>query len=334
MKNYGLDTLLDVLVVGAGPAGLAVLHAAQQEGLAAVALDKGPVASALCSHPTYMRWFSTADKLALGGFPLLSEEKNPTRREYLKYCRAFARYFGLRVNTYREVTAITPTDEGFAVHARDLFGRAQAWRARRVVVATGFYDSPRPLGVPGDDLPKVRHRYTEAHWYSDHEVLIVGAGSSAAEVALELFREEARVTVVMRSDRFHTKYWIEPDIENRIREGSIACYRNSELVAIEPDAVRVRDGAGAETSVPNDFVLALTGYAPDTALIEAAGAAIDHTCGKPVLSEALESTVPGLYVAGTLCAGQESNVVFVENSRDHGPLIVKDILCQRSSVPR
>ena len=333
MKNHGLDRLLDIVVVGAGPAGLGVLHAAKHEGLDAVAIDKGPVASALCSHPTYMRWFSTTDKLELAGFPLLTEEKNPTRREYLKYCRAFARYFELAINTYREVTGIEKKGEHFAIAARDMHGREYEWRARNVVVATGFYDSPRPLGVPGDDLPKVRHRYTEAHWYADHDVMIVGSGSSAAEVALEIWREHSRVTIVMRSERFHTKYWVEPDIENRIKEGSIVCYRNAEVHEITPDAVVVKASSGELVSVPNDFVLAMTGYEPDTALVERVGAAIDHSCGKPVLSDALESTVPGLYVAGTLCAGQESNVVFVENSRDHGPTIVRDILCRASARP-
>lgn len=333
MKSHGLDMLLDIVVVGAGPAGLGVLHAAQQEGLAAVAIDKGPVASALCSHPTYMRWFSTADKLELAGFPLLSDEKNPTRREYLKYCRAFARYFGLAINTYREVTQIEKRGNEFSVTARDMFGREQAWRTRQVVVATGFYDSPRPLGVPGGDLPKVRHRYSEAHWYSDHDVLIVGGGSSAAEVALEIWREHARVTIVMRGERFHTKYWVEPDIENRIKEGSIRCYRNAEVEEIRPDEVRIRTAGGDRAEVPNDFVLAMTGYEPDTRLVEDAGAVIDHACGKPRLTDSLETTVPGLYVAGTLCAGQESNVVFVENSRDHGPIIVRDILCRPSAKP-
>jgi len=328
MKSYGLDILLDIVVVGAGPAGLGVLHAAKQEGLTAAAIDKGPVASALCSHPTYMRWFSTADKLELAGFPLLSDEKNPTRREYLKYCRAFARYFDLAINTYREVTLIEKNGDTFTVVAKDAFGRDYRWSTRNVVVATGFYDSPRPLGVPGDDLPKVQRRYTEAHWYGDHDVLIVGGGSSAAEVALEIWREHARVTVVMRGERFHTKYWVEPDIENRIKEGSITCYRNAEVHAIHPDEVIVRTADGALETVPNDFVLAMTGYEPDTSLVEAVGASIDHSCGKPVLNDALESTVPGLYVAGTLCAGQESNVVFVENSRDHGPTIVRDILCR------
>jgi len=331
MKSYGLDTLLDIVVVGAGPAGLGALHAAKQEGLAAVAIDKGPVASALCSHPTYMRWFSTTDKLELAGFPLLTSEKNPTRREYLKYCRAFARYFDLAINTYREVTGIEKQDDIFIVTAEDMYGRAQAWQARHVVVATGFYDSPRPLAVPGGDLPKVRHRYTEAHWYADHDVLIVGGGSSAAEVALEIWREHARVTVVMRGERFHTKYWVEPDIENRIKEGSIACYRNADIHEIRPDEVVVKTADGSLVEAPNDFVLAMTGYEPDTSLVEAVGAAIDHGCGKPQLNDALETTVPGLYVAGTLCAGQESNVVFVENSRDHGPTIVRDILCRPSA---
>ena len=329
MKRYGLDDTLDIAVIGAGPAALGVLHAAKTAGLRAVAIDKGPVCSALCSHPTYMRWFSTSDKLELAGFPLLVDEKNPTRREYLRYCRAFVRYFELDVVTYHTVMAIHREEEGFKLDARDMYDRPWTWRARNVVAATGFYDSPRLLGIPGEELPKVSHRYTEAHWYADHDVLVIGAGSSAAEVALELYRSNARVTVAMRGVRFETKYWIEPDIENRIKEGSIACYRNVDVTAIGPDDVTLTDGMGRGIVIPNDFVLAMTGYEPDTALVEDIGAAIDVSCGKPVLDEHLQTTVPGLYVAGTLCAGQDANVIFVENSREHGPIIVERILSQQ-----
>lgn len=332
MKSNGQEAVHDIVCVGAGPAALGVLHAAKLAGLDAIAIDKGPVCSALCSHPTYMRWFSTADKLELAGFPLVTTEKNPTRQEYLKYCRAFVRYFDLTIVTYREVTGVAIEDGLFTIRGRDWFGRQYEWRSRNVVMATGFYDSPRPLGVPGEDLPKVSHRYTESHWYFDQDVLIIGAGSSAAEVALELWRNGARVTVAMRGDRFDTKYWIEPDIENRIKEGSIRCYRNAEVTEIQPDEVALRYLNGGSLTVPNDFVLAMTGYEPDTSLIEGMGALIDQTCGKPVLDENFETTVPGLYVAGTLCAGQESNVVFIENSRDHGPAIVSHIVAARNRI--
>lgn len=331
MKRHGLNEILDLVLVGAGPAALGALHAAQAADLRAVAIDKGPVCGALLQHPTYMKWFSTTDKLELAGFPLLANDKNPTRDEYLRYCRAFARYFDLKVVTYHAVTAVIPLDGLFRVEAKDRFGRAFAWRARNVAFATGFYDSPRPLGVPGEDLPKVSHRYTEAHYYAMHDVLVVGAGSSAAEVALELHRAGARVTVAMRGDRFSTKYWIEPDIENRIREGSIACHRNAEVVEIRPDDVLLRTPAG-EVAVANDFVLAMTGYEPDTRLLEAAGAVVDSATKKPALTGDFESTVPGLYVAGTLCAGCDSNTVFVENSRDHGPRIVAHILARRAAA--
>ena len=332
MKNYGIGDPLDVLIIGAGPAALGALHDAKCRGLRAVAIDKGPVCGALLKHPTYMRWFSTSDKLELAGFPLLINEKNPTRREYLQYCRAFVRYFDLEIVTYREVVAIDKRGEFFDVTARDMFARDQVWQARNVVFATGFYDSPRPLDVPGGNLPKVTHRYSEAHFYADHDVMIVGAGSSAAEVALELFRAGTNVSIVMRSDRFHTKYWVEPDIENRIKEGSIGAYRKSEIVEIRMDDVVVRGEDGEEVVVPNDFVLAMTGYEPDTALLESTGAEVDRSNGKPVLTENHESTVPGIYVAGTLCAGCESNVVFVENSREHGPAIVGHIAASRKTI--
>lgn len=324
----------DVICVGAGPAALVTLREAQQRGLRNVAIDKGPVCGALLKHPTYMRWFSTFDKLELCGFPLLIDEKNPTRREYLRYCRAFVNYFGLHIATYREVVRVSGEVGDFTVITRDRFGREQSWRARNVVFATGFYDSPRPLDVPGGDLPKVTHRYTESHYYAGHEVLIIGAGSSAAEVALELYREGARVTVAMRGERFNTKYWVEPDIENRIKEGSITAFRNSEVVEIAPDDVSIRTASGEIVRIANDFVLAMTGYEPDTSLLEGTGAAVDRASGKPVLDEAHETTVPGIFVAGTLCAGCESNVVFVENSREHGPVIIGRILEQGATRGR
>jgi thioredoxin reductase (NADPH) len=332
MKHYGMNEILDVVIVGAGPAALGTLHHAKAKGLRAVAIDKGPVCSALMHHPVYMRWFSTSDKLELAGFPLVVTEKNPTRREYLAYCRAFVKYFGLEVVTYREVTGIFPLDGIFRVTARDLFGRSYAWRAKNVVAATGFYDSPRYLDIPGAGLPKLSHRYTEAHAYAGHETLIIGAGSSAAEVALELYREGAQVTVAMRGDRFETKYWIEPDIENRIKEGSIVCHRNVEVAEIRMDDVVLRGADGRLIEVPNDFVLAMTGYEPDTRLIESTGAVVDQETKKPVLSADFESTVPGLYIAGTLCAGCEANVVFVENSREHGPRIIEHILAKRANT--
>lgn len=329
MQTFGTDEQQDIVIIGAGPAALVALREAQMAGLSAVAIDKGPVCGALMKHPTYMRWFSTFDKLELSGFPLLISEKNPTRQEYLRYCRAFVKYFELKVNTYREVTSVSPTETGFRVKAQDRFGREYVWSARNVVVGTGFYDSPRSLRIPGEDLPHVSHRYSEAHKYSDQDVVVLGAGSSAAEVALELWRADARVTVVMRSDRFHTKYWVEPDIENRIKEGSITCYREATAIGIEPDAVEIRLKSGETQMIPADFVLAMTGYQPDTSLLEKTGAEVDRATGKPVLTEDFETTVPGVYVVGTLCAGCEANVVFVENSREHGPAIVRHILGKR-----
>jgi len=325
MERYGLNDILDVVVVGAGPASLVILKEAQDLGLSAVALDKGPICSALLKHPTYMKWFSTNQNLELCGFPLLANDKNPTRREYLAYLRAFAAYFDLKVVAYHSVERVIALDGVFRVEARDLHGRDYVWRAKNVVMATGFYDSPRPLRVPGEQLPHVSHRYTEAHMYSGHRVTVIGAGSSACEVALELWREGAEVTIVMRGTEFHTKYWIKPDVENRIKERSITCYRDSEVEAITPDHVRVSVNGTATVDIPADFVLAMTGYEPDTSLLEHTGAEVDRETLKPTLSDTFETTVPGLYVAGTLIAGVDSNVIFVENSRKHAPVIAKAI---------
>ena len=325
MKTYGTDAILDILTIGAGPSALVTLQAAKEAGLPAVAIDKGPVCGALMEHPTYMRWFSTADKLELPGLPLVSVEKSPTRREYLKYCQAYVRHHGLSVNTYRTVTGVEADNGAFRCRAVDLYGREYVWSARNVVFCTGFYDSPRMLGVPGEDLPKVTHRYTEPHPYADQDVLVIGAGSSAAEAALELWRYGANVAVALRSSRFRTKYWLEPDLENRIAEGSITAHRNCAVTAITPDAVELQDLTGERFEIPNDFVLAMTGYEPDTSLLEQTGAVVDYATGKPVLTSSLETTVPGIYVAGVLTAGQDSNVVFIENSREHGRIIVDHI---------
>ncbi len=326
MKRPGLNELLDLVVIGAGPAALVLLHDAKARGLRAVAIDKGPLCGALLHHPTYMKWFSTTQNLELCGFPLAAEDKNPTRREYLRYCRQFVQYFGLDIVGYHEVTRISGTAGSFEIEARDLGNKSHTWNARNVCVATGFYDSPRPLGVPGEDLPKVSHRYTEAHAYAGYDVLVVGAGSSAAEVALELWREGANVTIAMRGTEFDTKYWIKPDIENRIAEGSIACHRNTRIAEIRPDEVLLHTQGGEPFSVANDFVLAMTGYEPDTTLIENAGVQVNADTRKPTITEHYESNVPGLYIAGTLIAGVDSNVVFVENSREHGPVIINQIL--------
>lgn len=332
MKSYGLDEILDLVIIGVGPPALAALHDAQAAGLSAVGIDKGPVCGALVKHPVYMRWFSTYDKLELCGFPLVIAEKNPSRQEYLKYCRTFARHFDLKINTYRKVTGVEKVDDLFQVHARDRFGRVYVWKTRNVVTGTGFYDSPRPLNVPGEDLPHVSHTYTEPHNYSDHKVVVIGAGSSAAEIALELWRDHTEVTIVLRSEKFHTKFWVEPDIENRIKEGSIGCYRDAEVLSIDEDGLTIRDSDGRVISLEADFILAMTGYEPDTTLLQSIGAEIDVESKKPTLTDGLETTVPGLYVMGTLCSGVESNVVFIENSRDHGTRIVQDILKKRADL--
>ena len=332
MKSYGLDEVQDLVIIGVGPPALAALHDAEQAGLAAVGIDKGPVCGALVKHPVYMRWFSTYDKLELCGFPLVIEEKNPSRREYLKYCRTFARHFDLKINTYREVTRVKRDGDVFLVDAQDRFGRTSTWRTRNVVAGTGFYDSPRPLNVPGENLPHVSHVYTEPHNYSDHRVAVIGAGSSAAEIALELYREQTDVTIIMRSEKFHTKFWVEPDIENRIKEGSIIAYRGAEVVSITEEGLRIRDCDGNEVDIEADFILAMTGYEPDTSLLRSIGAEVDEATKKPTLTEGLETTVPGLYVMGTLCSGVESNVVFIENSRDHGTRIVQDIMRKRAET--
>ena len=318
------DTLHDVLVIGAGPTGLACAIDAQNEGLDVVLVDKGCLTNSLFHYPANMTFFTTPELLEIGNIPFPSSNQKPTRAEALEYYRKVAQHYGLDVRQYERVTGLTGQDNDFRVHTTDRFDRPQTHRTRKVIVSTGYYDLPNHLGIPGEDLPKVAHYYNEPHPFFAQDVLIIGGKNSAAIAALELYRHSARVTLVHRGPELHRhiKYWIKPDIENRIKNGEINAYFNSKVDRIEQDSVVLTTPEGQKT-LKNNFVFALTGYHPDFAFIESLGVHLNPDNARcPIFNpDTLESNVPGLYVAGVVVAGERTNEVFIENGRFHGAVI-------------
>ena len=320
---------LDVVVVGAGPCGLAAALAAQRAGLSTVVLDADCVVSAIAQYPTYATFFSTADKLALGGLPFVITEAKPSRRDALAYYRAVVRHFGVRVRQFERVERVEPVAGGFRVHARRRGATAHALACRAVVVATGYWGSPNLLGVPGEDLPHVTHAYREGHPAFQQPAVVVGGGNSAAEAALDLWRAGAEVTLVHFGPTFDKKIkpWILPDLQNRIAEGAIGVRWHARVQAIHPDRVDLVDATGGVSSVAAAHVFLLTGYAPNVALLREAGVPIDAATGIPAHDpETMETTVPGLFLAGVVSAGYDANKVFIENGRFHGDRIVARLL--------
>jgi thioredoxin reductase (NADPH) len=331
------DTMLDLAVVGAGPCGLSAGVAARQGGLDSVLLDSGCVVRAIALYPTYATFFSTADRLELGGIPFIVPGDKPTRLDALKYYRRIAREFDLDVRQYEEVIGVERAQDGFVLSTRRMSGEERRVRAANVVVATGYAGSPNRLGVPGEDLPNVSHYFREGHPYYDQDCVVVGAGNSAVEVALELWRVGARVTLVHFLDRLDggVKPWVLPDILNRLEKGEIRAAWNTRVVEILPDRVRLRhDPDGRETELRNDFVLAMTGYRPDTRLLRQLGVGIDPETGVPQHDPAtMETDVAGVFIAGVIAGGNRPDRVFIEDGRHHGPLAVRRILDKRGERP-
>jgi thioredoxin reductase (NADPH) len=316
---------LDLAIVGSGPAGLSAADAAQRAGFTARVYEKGCLAESIFRYPTFMRFHSTAENLELGGLPLIISEDKPTRHEYLEYLRRFAEVKGLDARLHTEVTRITGRLGQFRLTLRDRLGEESVEEARFVVIATGGYDTPQPLGVPGEHLPKVRHYFDEPHPHWGQRVLIVGGKNSAVETALVLARAGAHVTVVHRRGQFEgVKYWLRPDIENRIREGTIEALMPGEIVSIEPRHVTVRLlETGEERRLENDMVFAMTGFQPDLTFLERCGVAVDRATKQPhVDAQTLETNVPGIFCAGVIVAGAMSSMIFIENARFHGDQIV------------
>ncbi|BDG60905.1 YpdA family putative bacillithiol disulfide reductase [Caldinitratiruptor microaerophilus] len=329
--------LHDLVIVGAGPCGLATALAAHRAGLDYVVVEQGSVAHSLTRYPLFMTFFSTADRLEIGGVPFVVQGERPTRREAIRYYRRIAEAAGLRIRQWERVVGARRSPEGFALETRHRDGRPDGVAGRALVVATGYFDSPNLLGVPGEDDPQLcSHFYTEPAPYYGLDVAVVGGRNSAVEAALDLYRHGARVTLIHRgpdlSDR--VKPWVLPDIRARLQEGSIRALWNTVVREIRPGRIVVEtEGRGQE--LPCDFVFALTGYRPDHALVRSLGVSVDPVTGVPAHDPAtMETNVPGLFLAGVVAAGYDANRIFIENGREHGERIVRALVGRGLPVPR
>jgi thioredoxin reductase (NADPH) len=317
------DSWSDVLVVGAGPTGLACAIEAQKVGFKSIIIDKGCLVNSIFHYPTNMVFFTTPELLEIGDIPFPTSLAKPTRQEALEYYRRVAEHYQLHVCQYQWVKTITGEDGNFRVTATDRHSAIHDYRARKIVVATGYYDLSNSIGIPGEDTDKVFHYYREPHPYYDSDVVVIGGKNSAAEAALDLWRHGARVTLVYRGSQMHhhVKYWVRPDVENRIKAGEIAAYFNSTVLEIGPDYVVLLTPSGSRR-LKNDFVFAMTGYHPDYDFLRSIGIELSAEQHRPFCDpETLESNVPGVYVAGVIVAGSKTNEIFIENGRFHGQQI-------------
>jgi thioredoxin reductase (NADPH) len=317
----------DVLVIGAGPTGMACAIEAQRAGFRSVLVDKGCLCNSLFHYPSHMTFFTTSELLEIGDIPFPSPNAKPSRNEALEYYRKVAQHYQLDVRPYQRVERVSGEDLSFTVTTRDHFDRERTYIARKVVVATGYYDLPNLMNIPGEDLPKVRHYYNDPHPYYGLDVLVIGGKNSAAIAALELWRHGARLTLVHRGPAMHrhVKYWILPDIENRIKNGEIAAHFKTSVTRIDPDTVTLSTPQGPLV-LPNDAVLAMTGYRPDFEFLSSLGVQIEGEFRCPVCDpRTLESNISGIYLAGVIIAGDRTNEIFIENGRFHGRQIAEDL---------
>ena len=317
------ENIYDLVIIGGGPIGLACAIQANKAGLKYVILEKGALVNSLYNYPVNMKFFSTSERLEIGNVPFVSNNPKPTRAEALEYYRRVVTSFDLKIHLFEKVTEIKKAGSIFQIKSSK-----SVYESSNIVISTGFYDIPYLLNVKGEDLPKVKHYYDDPHYYAFQNVLVVGAANSAIDAALETWRKGANVTMVIHSDKIsdRVKYWVKPDIENRIKEGSIIAYFNSEIKEIREQEVEIKTPEGIVT-VKNDWVLAMTGYKPNLGFLRDAGIKIseDNVC-KPEYSESnYETNVKGIYLAGVICGGMNTHRLFIENSREHAEKIVNDI---------
>jgi thioredoxin reductase (NADPH) len=323
---------VDVLIVGGVPCGLAAAVSAQRAGLTPVVVEGDVVVSTIAAYPIYVRFFSTAEKLSIGGLPFVISTEKPSRRDGLAYYRNVVQYFKIPVRQHERVTAIRGTVGDFVVESRTRAGDERRSRAKAVIVATGYFGSPNRIGVPGEDLPHVAHVYREGHEAFLQEVVVVGGGNSAAEAALDLWRSGARVTLVHFGPTFDKKIkpWVLPDFTNRVKEGLITAKWNSRVTQISPRHVTI-NGSNGEEKLSAERVYVMTGFAPSLDLLRETGVSISPETGIPKHDSAtLETSVPGVFIAGVVVAGFDANKVFIENGRYHGDRIVARLLGQRA----
>jgi len=312
----------DILIIGAGPIGMACAIEAKKAHLSYVIVEKGALVNSLYNYPVFMTFFSTSQKLEIGGVPFVTISPKPNRNEAVEYYRRVAEKFDLNINLFEKVKQVNKNEaEIFEVETSKAH-----YTAKNVIVATGFYDVPLLMGIPGENLPKVTHYYKDPHLYAFQNVVVVGANNSGVDAALETYRKGANVTMVIRSGELgpHVKYWVRPDIENRIKEGSITAYFNTELLEIRENEVDISTPGGTKT-IPNDFVIAMTGYQPDFSMLRKFGIELPETLCPVYNEETMETNVKGLYLAGVVCGGLDTHKLFIENSRVHAEMIIKNI---------
>jgi thioredoxin reductase (NADPH) len=321
--------MYDLLIVGAGPIGLTCAIEAQKAGLKYLVIEKGVLVNSLYNFPTNMTFFSTSKKLEIGDIPFISHNEKPTRREALEYFRRVNEDWKLNINFYEKVLTINKLDTNIF----QIDTSKKTYQSKSIIVVTGFYDLPKTLNVPGGNLPKVKHYYDDWHPYIGQKVVVVGAANSACDVALELYHKGAKVTMVVRKDSVspRVKYWIKPNIENRIKEGSIPAFFNSNITEIKDGEITIQT-PDESVKIENDFVLAMTGYLPDYDFFKKIGIHFqDDEYQTPIHDEAtLETNIPNLYIAGVIKAGKYTSKYFIENTREHAAIILKDILKKRS----
>jgi thioredoxin reductase (NADPH) len=315
--------MFDILIIGGGPIGIACGLAAQKAGLSFLIVEKGCLVNSLYNYPSTMTFFSTSEKLEIGGIPFVTISNKPTRAEALEYYRRVATSNHLPINLFEEVTTVKKENDIFTITTSKA-----TYQAKHVILSTGFYDIAVKLNIPGEDLPKVQHYYKDPHYYAMQKVVVVGSSNSAIDVALETYRKGAEVTLVVRGNEIsqRVKYWVRPDILNRIKEGSIKAYFNSNLKAVREREVDIETPEGMIT-IPNDFVMAMTGYRPNFEFLKKLGIKLTDDKYIPHYNpETMETNLPGLYLAGVVCGGLDTHLWFIENSRVHANMIIEDIV--------
>ena len=315
--------LFDVLIVGGGPIGLACALEARKNNLKYIVIEKGTVANSIYNYPLYMTFFSTADRLEIDDIPFITTKPKPGRQDALEYYQGIARAKEINIRPYEKVINIQKSTF-FQVETSK-----QIYFAKNVIIATGFYDIPNLMDIPGEDLPKVKHYYTEPYPYAFQNVVVIGSSNSSVDAALEIYRKGGNVTMIIRSNEISksVKYWVKPDIENRIKEGSIKAFFGAELLEVKDQSVVFKTKKKEIHEIENDFVLAMTGYLPDFEFLKNMGINLKGECLNPHYNnETMESNVEGIYLAGVVCGGKDTHLWFIENSRIHANMIVKHIL--------
>lgn len=316
--------ILDILIIGAGPIGLNCALEAKKNNLKYLIIEKGTIVNSLYNYPLYMRFFSTAEKLEIAEIPFISAAPKPGRQEALEYYQGIARQKDININLYEKVLNVSKNGNIFEIETSK-----SKYAAKNVIISTGFYDIPNLMNIPGEDLEKVKHYYTEPYPYAQQKIVVIGSSNSSVDAALETYRKGAEVTMIIRNSEIseNVKYWVKPDIENRIAEGSIKAHFNAELIEIKENSVVFKDEKSKIQEIDNDFVLAMTGYLPDFNFLKNSGIDLQGECLNPVYDpETMETNIENLYLAGVVCGGKDTHLWFIENSRIHAEMIIRNIL--------